>query len=74
MTGNSIKCWSLSTTTSDACIDRLCEHNTTATSDASCDEFLKGCLTKVTGCIDPTKSCTSYAGVTATCEKYKGSS
>ena len=54
------KCWSTSTTTKGACIDRICSHNTTATTDVDCDTFLTGCVTKGTGCIESTSECSSY--------------
>lgn len=46
-----------------ACTLRKCSDNTTATTDASCSEFLTGCLTTGLGCIESTKDCTNYSGL-----------
>ncbi|CAD8071729.1 unnamed protein product [Paramecium sonneborni] len=72
LTGNGKPCWSLSLTTKGACIDKTCTHNTTATTDADCAAFMKGCVTKRPGCVDATAECSAYQGVQADCEKAVG--
>ncbi len=58
-----------------ACTNITCAGNTTATSDDACNSHHKGCLTKGTGCIDPSEACTAYPGTsTDICGKFTGSS
>ncbi|CAK67224.1 unnamed protein product (macronuclear) [Paramecium tetraurelia] len=61
-------------TATSKCKVRTCADNTTATSDTECAAYLKGCITKGTGCIDATSSCTGFKGDQATCAKFMGSS
>lgn len=42
----------------------------TYNTDSQCDAFLKGCLTKKTGCVASNASCSSYSGTKATCEGF----
>ena len=42
------------------CVDKLCTHNTTSTSDDTCNQFLSGCVTSGIGCILKTEICTVY--------------
>lgn len=56
--GFTLKCSNTDTATdSTVCTDITCAGNTTATSDDACNAHHKGCLTKGTGCIDPTAAC-----------------
>ncbi|CAK61922.1 unnamed protein product (macronuclear) [Paramecium tetraurelia] len=56
------------------CKPRTCADNTTASSDTDCAAYLKGCITKGTGCIDATSQCGGFKGDQATCAKFLGSS
>ncbi|CAD8055005.1 unnamed protein product [Paramecium primaurelia] len=56
------------------CKERTCADNTTATSDAECATYMKGCITKGTGCLDATSSCTVFKGDQAICAKFLGTS
>ncbi|CAK67225.1 unnamed protein product (macronuclear) [Paramecium tetraurelia] len=61
-------------TATSKCKVRTCADNTTATSDTDCAAYLKGCITKGTGCIDATSSCSGFQGDQAICAKFLGSS
>jgi hypothetical protein len=61
-TGNHIKCWGTSDTVMDACRNRVCTDNTSATTDDECEIFLSGCLTNGVGCIYKSSSCSAYKG------------
>ncbi|CAD8211577.1 unnamed protein product [Paramecium octaurelia] len=63
-----------SNTATGKCKVRTCADNTTATSDTDCAAYLKGCITKGTGCIDATSSCSGFKGDQATCAKFMASS
>jgi hypothetical protein len=46
------KCWNVATAPATAiCLDRICSHNSKATSDKECDAFMDKCITKGTGCV-----------------------
>ncbi|CAK89346.1 unnamed protein product (macronuclear) [Paramecium tetraurelia] len=57
-----------------ACKSRTCADNTTSTSDTECAQYLKGCITKGTGCVDATSQCTVFKGLQTTCSKFMGNS
>ncbi|CAD8113555.1 unnamed protein product [Paramecium primaurelia] len=61
-------------TATSKCKVRTCADNTTAISDTECASFLKGCITKGTGCLDATSTCAAFKGDQATCAKFFGSS
>nr|CAA59447.1 alpha-51D-immobilization antigen [Paramecium tetraurelia] len=61
-------------TATGKCKVRTCADNITASSDTDCAAYLKGCITKGTGCIDATSSCGGFKGDQATCAKFLGSS
>ncbi|CAD8113351.1 unnamed protein product [Paramecium primaurelia] len=61
-------------TATSKCKVRTCADNTTAISDTECASYLKGCITKGTGCLDATSLCTAFKGDQATCAKFFGSS
>ncbi|CAK62361.1 unnamed protein product (macronuclear) [Paramecium tetraurelia] len=64
---NKNTCWWVSGT----CVARTCDQApNTYNTDSLCDAFLKGCLTKKTGCIASTATCSSYSGTKATCEGF----
>ena len=44
----------------------------TLTTDAACTTALAGCLTKGAGCVDVNDPCSSYVGLTAACQGFKG--
>ena len=57
--GASKSCWWES---GSNCVDKICTHNTTATTDSDCKDFLSGCLTNGQGCLDQSLDCTNYTG------------
>ncbi|CAD8156844.1 unnamed protein product [Paramecium pentaurelia] len=64
---NSNTCWWVT----GSCVARTCDQApATYNTDTLCDAFLKGCLTKKTGCVAPTATCSSYQGTKATCEGF----
>lgn len=69
--GNNKNCWWVS---GSNCVDKLCTHNSTASSDTECRAFLVGCVTTGTGCISSTEECTSYQGNQVNCNKFMGNS
>lgn len=73
--GNSKKCWNHSSVTisSTYCVDKKCSDDSVSTTDMACNSSLKDCVTKGTGCIEKTASCTSYQGTQAICSAFKGS-
>ncbi|CAD8160881.1 unnamed protein product [Paramecium octaurelia] len=71
--GNSKKCWNNTDATStQLCRDRLCSDDTTSNTDDLCQEFLIGCVTKGSGCIDATAKCSQYTGTQTECSQFKG--
>ncbi|CAD8176717.1 unnamed protein product [Paramecium octaurelia] len=64
------QCWNSSTATPlIACVNRVCTHNLSATTDQECDDFLKGCVTKGQGCVSP-QPCSSFQGTIKSCAMF----
>ncbi|TNV71570.1 hypothetical protein FGO68_gene4687 [Halteria grandinella] len=61
------QCW---WTSGSTCVAKACSHDTTSTTDGDCGTFLTGCVTKGTGCTDPTSTCPSYSGTAAQCNSF----
>lgn len=68
-TGNGKACWFIS---GSNCIDKLCTHNITSTTDSECKNFMNGCVTNGAGCVSDSSECTVYHGDETACLKFLG--
>ncbi|CAK67723.1 unnamed protein product (macronuclear) [Paramecium tetraurelia] len=57
--------------TSGACQTRTCYDNVASQSDSECDSWMKGCVTRGTGCIPRDRPCSEYRGTKEKCEGFK---
>ncbi|KAM3145775.1 hypothetical protein pb186bvf_002070 [Paramecium bursaria] len=68
--GNGQICWNTDyASITDPCVTRSCFQNIFSSSDAECNLFLKGCVSKGQGCTTP-QPCSQFFGNIRSCRQY----